>query len=246
MSAAGCSSSPGAGMNWPTPSAALTNDQESPESWQARADRIKQKGINGNGAGMPLTVAAKAWPTPTTPSGGPNSGRENRGAGGPDLQETASMWPTPQSRDYKGAPHDLLQHNTRPLNEVAKTWATPTSGDAKSSGSRNTDQSNAHPGLSLTDQVRMDGGTGRSIHQDRTSASAGPQSSPTHQNSPQLSLNPTFVEWLMGWPPGWTDCGSPVMGFTPWLQRQRFELYALRWNYAPTSGEPEMLQMEMF
>jgi hypothetical protein len=23
-------------------------------------------------------------------------------------------------------------------------------------------------------------------------------------------LNPRFVEWLMGWPLGWTDCGSVV------------------------------------
>ncbi len=23
-------------------------------------------------------------------------------------------------------------------------------------------------------------------------------------------LNPTWVEWLMGWPLGWTDCGAPA------------------------------------
>lgn len=40
-------------------------------------------------------------------------------------------------------------------------WSTPTVGDASASGSRNTENSNAHPGLSLTDQVREDGGIGR-------------------------------------------------------------------------------------
>lgn len=40
-------------------------------------------------------------------------------------------------------------------------WPTPTAGDAKDSGSRNTPSSNAHPGTSLTDAVRSDGGRGR-------------------------------------------------------------------------------------
>lgn len=38
---------------------------------------------------------------------------------------------------------------------------TPTAGDANSSGSRNTATSKAHPGVSLTDWARGDGGTGR-------------------------------------------------------------------------------------
>lgn len=53
-------------QHWPTPSAAVTNLTESPESWQARADGLKEKHGNGNGAGMPLTVAASAWPTPAS------------------------------------------------------------------------------------------------------------------------------------------------------------------------------------
>jgi hypothetical protein len=65
---------------------------------------------------------------------------------------------------------------------------TPTAGDAKSSGSRNTAASKAHPGVSLTDWVRGDGGSGRESGQ-----AGGP-------------LNPTWVEWLMGWPLGWTGC----------------------------------------
>jgi hypothetical protein len=51
---------------WPTPTAALMNDGEDPVQWQARADRLKLKGTNGNGAGMPLTVAAASWPTPAS------------------------------------------------------------------------------------------------------------------------------------------------------------------------------------
>lgn len=57
---------PSMAAQWPTPSAAMMNDGESPESWQARADGLKAKHINGNGAGMPLTIAVKNWPTPAS------------------------------------------------------------------------------------------------------------------------------------------------------------------------------------
>lgn len=56
----------GATKNWPTPNASMMNDGESPESFQARADRLKEKHHNTNGAGRPLAVAAAAWPTPNS------------------------------------------------------------------------------------------------------------------------------------------------------------------------------------
>jgi hypothetical protein len=36
-----------------------------------------------------------------------------------------------------------------------------------------------------------------------------------------LTLNPAFSDWMMGWPPGWTDPLQPVMGWSRWLQRAR-------------------------
>ena len=78
---------------------------------------------------------------------------------------------------------------------------TPTAADLKGSGSRNTESSKAHPGTSLTDFVRKDGGRGRSV------VPAGGK------------LNPTWVEWLMGWPLGWTDLNALEMDkFQSWLR----------------------------
>jgi hypothetical protein len=34
-------------------------------------------------------------------------------------------------------------------------------------------------------------------------------------------LNPQFVEWLMGWPIGWTDLENAGTGSSAWLQRAR-------------------------
>lgn len=60
--------------NWPTPSATVMNDGEAPETWHARAQMLKTKHTNGNGAGLPLTVAAVQWPTPAARDGkGANS-----------------------------------------------------------------------------------------------------------------------------------------------------------------------------
>jgi hypothetical protein len=35
------------------------------------------------------------------------------------------------------------------------------------------------------------------------------------------TLNPLFVEWMMGIPEGWTDCDLQVTGWSQWLQRSR-------------------------
>jgi len=53
----GCSS-------WPTPDAAVFNVSESPESFRARQEALRAKGINGNGCGTPLAMAVKMWTTP--------------------------------------------------------------------------------------------------------------------------------------------------------------------------------------
>lgn len=66
-----------ASSSWPTPAAMVPNDGEDPESWRARAEQLKEKHHNGNGAGVPLSVAAaewgmRMWPTPRA------SANENR------------------------------------------------------------------------------------------------------------------------------------------------------------------------
>jgi DNA (cytosine-5)-methyltransferase 1 len=48
----------------PAPVAGAFNDTESVTSWQARRDRQKQLGRNGNGIGTPLAIAVRLLPTP--------------------------------------------------------------------------------------------------------------------------------------------------------------------------------------
>jgi DNA (cytosine-5)-methyltransferase 1 len=41
------------------------------------------------------------------------------------------------------------------------------------------------------------------------------------------TLNPLFVEALMGWPTGWTGFASVATAWSPWLRRMRCELSQL-------------------
>lgn len=132
--------------SWPTPTASLTNDGESVESFRARQERLKEKHNNGNGAGTPLTIAAKAWPTPTVT----------------DASGSAYA--------YSGGDHTKI---VLKLPGAAKAWNSP---------------------RDLTE-------TGQECPKSAT-----------------LRLNPLFVEWLMGFPEGWTACepsGTPSAPHKP-------------------------------
>jgi hypothetical protein len=95
------------------------------------------------------------------------------------------MWPTPCARDYKSESASLEYNEKRkaetrgkPLSYVVKLWPTPrTTGMCGGTGNWN----------QLKDKCE-------NIEEDRKMGAG---------NGGQL--NPTWVEWLMGWPLEWTD-----------------------------------------
>jgi DNA (cytosine-5)-methyltransferase 1 len=67
---------------------------------------------------------------------------------------------------------------------------------------------------------------GRNPSLKKASIGFGPQVLQTPQDGESTSergrvLNPLFVEALMGWPIGWTDCDSAVTEWSQWLRRWR-------------------------
>lgn len=104
------------------------------------------------------------------------------------LIQAVKMWPTPKATDYKGsgpagsksAYHDLKKHN---LKGVVMFYPTPTTGAGLCGGTGNFQQ--------LKDLEEA----GQITEEERRSMAAG--------NGGQL--NPDWVEWLMGFPPGWTE-----------------------------------------
>lgn len=184
--------------DWPTPKARTggpnSNRENRPEA-----------------GGPDLQEAAIDWPTPKVSDwkGADRAREENRSGdrhSGDGLATAAPNWPTPGARDWKDAgtvkPRSeggtgAFEGRMDQLPRVATNWPTPTWKDGESSGSRTNPESNANPGTSLTDA------TCRSSHQGLRISSCGPNCSTEHRR-----LNPLFVEWLMGWPLGWTDFGT--------------------------------------
>ena len=115
--------------DWPTPSASMPNDTESPESWLARAALLKEKHGNGNGAGMPLAVAVKIadWPTPRASE---NENRQTKaspsqlaGEHGWSLGAAVNhQWATPMASDYKSRGGSAGWDGSDLVSQVAATF----------------------------------------------------------------------------------------------------------------------------
>lgn len=79
----------------PTPNAAAGNYDEDPESWYARRELLKAKGINGNGAGLPLGIAVRsissAEDSPASRSAKPGDGRRKVTRDGSGLSSPVSF-----------------------------------------------------------------------------------------------------------------------------------------------------------
>lgn len=216
---------------WPTPRA-------SPSSWYPESDETyNQRGRQG-AEGLATEVARREgalWPTPTAEGGTGYMSGPKRDTWRPTLEGAAQMspegpppkitadefrgegrgaaakvWPTPTTSDRLGSRRSTArkEHWTSnpgtTLTDAAwatdERWRTPTSRDFKGASSqswRNRDPKDGDPTPTLSDQVlvRGKGGLGR--------------------------LNPDWVEWLMGWPVGWTSLEPlPEERWTQWLEEQ--------------------------
>lgn len=268
------------------------------------------------------------WPTAKVLQGDPNSKREERGAGGPDLQEMAVNWPTPSATEdrqgFQRRPEGMAsQQNQQSLTTVAMQWTTPSAGDGQRGGTI----TEAMSGTSLAQQVNSLWSTPRSSDAEKGSpnqsfgaggiplpAQASQWPTPTSLNFDKShqpgnshsynrtmelakpisdqwqapaadsfrsrggdrkdelgldqqarcflpdhpistdgeesskirrTLNPLFVEWLMGWPPNWTllalnACACSATELSAWKLRMRSALFSLG---LPPMGRPQQLSL---
>jgi hypothetical protein len=65
------------------------------------------------------------------------------------------------------------------------------------------------------------------------------------RSSDKARLNPIFVEWLMGWPPGHALSSCSATEFTLWSQRMRGALSAMPWASGPWIWEPKAEAVEV-
>ena len=163
------------------------------------------------------------WPTPTTPR--PHDSENTVGQYFPsqkqkDLTYAVAMWPTPTARDCKGAnsmehlARDGSRNHTDQLPNAVRLWPTPTARCSQSPCKHGEGGPDLATYVKLIPTVTtgagMCGGSanyqrlkemeeaGVISEEERRSMAAG--------NGGQL--NPTWVEWLMGFPLGWTDLNA--------------------------------------
>ena len=100
----------------PTPAACNPNDGEGTETWFARRERVKARGINGNGMAMPLGIAVQTLPTPRTTDA---NGAGAHGNGGPDLR-TAIHKELTNATTETGSPEVLRDMRGRVLPQTVQ------------------------------------------------------------------------------------------------------------------------------
>lgn len=157
--------------------------------------------------------ASSSWPTPVVPEGGRISKSPIRIKRSLPLTSVVHHWAIPRASDgEKGGPHQSFGAGGTPLPSQAVRHLE--SRDWRSDSSLRTDE-------------EMYGLKGRPLsRQAQTSSiSGGPSSNETLSSRRQL--NPAFVEWLMGWPRGWTACVSSATELSLWRQRMRSELFRM-------------------
>lgn len=142
---------------------------------------------------------AGLWPTPTKSDGcgGPgNSGR----AGGLNLR-TAVVVPTPRCTDWKNGKQRADFGMNLPT--FAKMWPTPLATDGSKGGPN---QKGGKGDLRLSSAVHQfptPTATNTKAHHMRGADNGKEREARSYGETGQL--NPNWVEWLMGWPLGWTD-----------------------------------------
>jgi hypothetical protein len=183
-----------------------------------------------------LTNQALLWPTPAardyrSPNANPYSDRggESKGEQLPNFVE--HLWSTPRSSDgAKGSPNQAFSGGGIPLAAQTVNWPTPTNTDAKASR-RHGYMIEGNPGTTLHDAIDCF----HSSRQDQETETLGPPSS-----NERRSLNPRFVEWLMGWPPGWTSFECSATASFHYRQRMRSALLSLP---LPVEDAPAQLSL---
>jgi hypothetical protein len=172
---------------------------------------------NGKKVQLGLEQAVRMWPTPqahdSTPGNAERVGRFGTTHGGRNLNDEVAMWPTPTVQGGTGYMSGANRDTWRPTLEGAVQMAPE-----------------GPPPLITAEDYR---GKGRKaawatpLSRDAPSI-AGNVPPPGHQGGENLgqqvggTLNPQWVEWLMGWPIHWCTPGplNPQM-FHEWQQAFR-------------------------
>jgi hypothetical protein len=184
-------------------------------------------------------VLAVMWLTPSAneDAAGTPEGKMQRMLTQQAKEVSPELWSTPRASDgEKGGPNQAFGAGGEPLAAQTVNWPSVTVADSRASPSLTAGGAATRegytPGMTLTDAIR--------IYSLPDLATYPVGEIPSRD---RRSLNPLFVEWLMGWPPGWTllawtDLGCSATALSLWRQRMRSALSSLA---SPQEAPPEQL-----
>ena len=146
--------------------------------------------------------------------------KKAQGHGMRNLNDEATHWQTPK---VASGGWEKQKDGSRKLTRgESENWPTPTVRDHKGSSG---DSIIRKDGLSRMSQLDTKAEQGfHTLPLDQTT-----QDGPTLSNKPRR-LNPLFVQWLMGWPIGWTNYEQSVTGCAQWQAQSRGYLSQLILN----------------
>jgi hypothetical protein len=189
-------SATGSGLWVPTPCATDAKPITGGNLYVTETGTVRHMRPDGKSSNRGLAASAAMWPTPTSTLG-TNGGlvtpaKAREGGTLIEALSARTTWPTPTVA-------------------VAK-WPTPMAADSRGSSGR------PAPGkqVQLVDAVRMVATpTARDWRSGKASQATHDKNSRPLSEQIGGSLNPTWVEWLMGWPIGWTDLRPLAMDKSP-------------------------------
>lgn len=177
-----------------------------------------------------LENAAKKWTTPQAhDSSGGNPERVGRFGtkhGGANLADDVTLWQTPNSGGFETRRQVGKTDRETLLGGQAKAWSTPRASDGEKGGPNQSWTAGGAPlpaqtahWATPTSRDWKDGANPSSAV--ATNSLLGRQAPRTMQagevfrlDTGPLRLNPAFVEWLMGWPAGWTTISRGLTSST--------------------------------
>ena len=185
---------------WPTPTVNCVEGGEQSnrvEKTKKGSYILRKKGKSHMTYGAKLSDAVlfeekkETFPTPTTQevehpnmkltTTGRRQTKDGKNSHSLNLADTVQKFPTPQSRDYKGPSGRSMKGLEKDLPSVVEKFPTPIAGDWKGQV-----RSKGEPGM-------LSGIIEKQQKQDSV------------KEQPTGRLNPTWVEWLMGFPLEWTE-----------------------------------------
>jgi hypothetical protein len=227
-------------QQWPTPQAHDATTPKTAAQISAARERSKPRKAGGAPGFSNLNEVVEQWPTPMAVNyrsiyASEATLRKTNHAR--PLQEFVGQWVTPSaSDDRRGGTLTEAMTGTSLAQQVNSLWSTPqasaqadqwmTPRVERGAYTRDNGDPNS-PRLTLEGQASL-----HSFLPDRPISTVGEEHSHIRR-----SLNPLFVEWLMGWPPAWTllaltppasnGCACSATALSRYRQRMRSALYAL-------------------